>query len=84
MQLKEIMIAKIQEYMVFQEVFLFNGIHDGQWFQLLEVRPALVIYALSNKITTLGQQRAHGDVHEILLLLLREFIPDIAKLLDTD
>ena len=75
---------KIKQDMIFQEVFLFNHIHYRQCFQLPEMRPAFIVSALQFIVTALCKKRTNGDVHQVLLLLLGEFLAEIPEFLYTD
>lgn len=48
------------------------------------MRPSVGVGAFQFIIATLGEESADRYVHQILFLLFREFIADIAQLLDTD
>lgn len=70
--------------MIFQEILLLRHGHFRKGLQLPEMRPAILIYALQLIITALTKKGADGNMHKVLLLLFREFIPQVSKLLDAN
>lgn len=70
--------------MIFQEIFLFNGIHLRHGLQLAEMRPAIIIRAFRLIIAAGRQQAADGDMHQVLLLLLGKFFFQLPGFLDAD
>ena len=68
--------------MVLEELFLLDHIHHRQRFQLSEMRPAFTVSALHFVITTLGEQAANRQVHQVLLLFFGEFGLDLPEFLD--
>lgn len=69
----EALLLKIQQHMVFDEIFLFRQIHFRQGLQLLKMRPSVRIIPFYNVVTTLGEDRTNGHMHQVLLLFLGDF-----------
>ena len=67
--------------MVFKKIFLFNWIEVSHGFKLAEVRPAVRVYMRQLKVTTGGENRTDGNVHQILFLFLCKFFPDVTEFL---
>ena len=68
--------------MILQKILLFSRIEFWQYFELPEMRPAILVVSLQFIVTTLGQQAAYGNMHQVLFLFFGEFLPYIPEFLD--